>query len=242
MRVSQEPGFVLHQYNYRETSQILEIFTRDHGRISVLAKGARRPKKKSGRHYVRPFQQYRFSWSGRGELPAMIGAEEVAPSVELSGNAIYCGFYINELLMRMVHKHDPHERLFGIYSESMQRLAVGRNLEASLRLFEKYLLLESGYALNLEHEGDTANPLQAHAIYRYLPDQGPVPVSASEDTSRYVTVRGRSLIAYNNDQLDNPEILKEVKQLMRNVIDHMLGFRPLASRRMFAAGRLPKRS
>lgn len=241
MRVSQEPGFVLHQYNYRETSQILEIFTREHGRVSVLAKGSRRPNKKSGRNYVRPFQEYRFSWSGRGDLPTMIGAEQMAPSIELSGNAIYCGFYVNELVMRMVHKHDPHESLYGIYQDSMRRLATGHELEASLRLFEKYLLLESGYALNLQHESDTERPLQAHTVYRYLPDQGPVPVTASEDTSRYITVRGQTLIAYNNDQLDNPEILKEVKQLMRNVIDHMLGFKPLASRRMFGSGRLPRR-
>ena len=241
MRVSQEPGFVLHQYNYRETSQILEIFTRNYGRVSVLAKGARRPRKKSGRHYVRPFQQYRFSWTGKGELPTMSGAEEIAPSSELKGNAIYSGFYVNELVMRMVHRHDPHERLYEIYEASIDRLASGRDMEASLRLFEKYLLLESGYALNLEHESDTANPLQAQTMYRYLPDQGPVPVAVSEDVSRYVTVRGQTLIAYNNDQLDNPEILKEVKRLMRNVIDHMLGFRPLASRRMFGAGRSSKR-
>ena len=232
---------MLHQYNYRETSQILEVFTKNLGRLSIMAKGARRPQKKSGRLYIRPFQQYRFSWTGKSDLPTLVAAEEVAPSAELSGIAIYCGFYINELLMRMVHKHDPHERLYRIYDESMQRLASGRELEASLRLFEKYLLLESGYALNLEHEGGSANPLQAQTVYRYLPDQGAVPVTASEDASSYITVRGQTLIAYNNDQLDNPETLREIKQLMRNVIDHMLGFRPLASRRMFAAGRLQKR-
>jgi DNA repair protein RecO (recombination protein O) len=240
VRINQEPGFVLHQYSYRESSLIFEIFTENYGRISALAKGARRPPKKSGRTYIHPFQEYRFSWSGNGDLATLIAAEEMLPTYHLAGNAAYCGFYVNELTMRMMHKHDPHENLYTAYRDCMRRLASGLDLESGLRLFEKYLLLETGYALNLEHEEGTTNPVRPEAYYRYLPERGPVPVAAAEESSPYITVQGRTLIAYNNEQLENPVVLGEVKKLMRNVIDHMLGFKPLTSRKMFTPNRPQK--
>lgn len=230
-KVLQEPGYILHSYRYRESSLILEVFSRHHGRVSLLAKGARRWKKRSAHTYLRPFQEMIFSWSGRSELMTLTGAEEVAPSSQLQKSGLYCGFYMNELLMRLLHKHDPHEDLYDGYRSSLLELEANRDMEPVLRLFEKNLLVEIGYGLNLDTDVSTGQPVEPSKTYYYLP-QGP---SSEVDTGLHCQqVSGRSLIAFRDGKLDD-SALREIKRLMRRVIDQQLNYKPLASRSMFVS-------
>ena len=118
MRTQQQSAFILHQRNYSETSLLLELYTRRHGRIGLIAKGARRPSNKN-RGTLKPFQPLLVGWSGRGELMVLTGAEPDGASVDLVGSSLYCGFYLNELLMRLLHRHDPHEALYDRYNQAL---------------------------------------------------------------------------------------------------------------------------
>lgn len=236
MRATQERGYILHTYSYRESSLVVEAFTGNHGRISLVAKGVRRWKKKGSRTYLRPFQEFSLSWSGKGEMATLTVAEEIMPIQAPGKEALYCGFYVNELLMRLLYRHDPHEQLYGWYKACLNELAQGGNMESVLRLFEKRLLLEIGYGLNLDTDISSGTPVEADGLYGYVPNQGP-----SSDASDLVglnqrVITGKSLLAYKNENIGDPEILAELKNLMRRLIDHQLNYKPLASRNIFVAG------
>src|SRR6185436_3098055 len=121
MRTQDQPGFVLHARDYSETSLILEVFSARHGRLGLMAKGARRPSSRV-RGLLKPFQPLLFAWTGRGELPILTGAEPDGEMPPLMGPALYCGFYLNELLMRLLHRHDPYEALYGAYRSALTAL------------------------------------------------------------------------------------------------------------------------
>ena len=229
MRVADEPAFVLHHHVYGETSLLLEILSRQHGRLGLIAKGARRPKSVL-RATLIPFQLLAVNFSGRGELPTLSNAEPLAPAAPLAGEALYCGLYLNELLMRLLHRHDPHERLFQSYAKALQDLAKNTNLESALRLFEKRLLDEIGYGLVLDHSVDNGLPVQAEAHYRYLPERGPVAAEISDDG---VPVSGHCLLALAREQLDDESVRHEAKRLLRALLARQLGTRPVFSRRLF---------
>lgn len=230
MRVADEPAFVLHHHDYGETSLLLEMFSRQHGRLGLIAKGARRPK--SGlRATLIPFQLLAVSFSGRGELPTLSNAEPLAPAALLAGETLYCGLYLNELLMRLLHRHDPHERLFQNYADALQGLATTASLETVLRLFEKRLLEEIGYGLVLDHSVDDGAAVQADAHYRYLPERGPVAARAGDADG--IPVSGRSLLALAREQFDDESVRREAKRLLRALLARQLGTRPLLSRRLF---------
>ena len=236
MKVSQEPGFVLHSYNYRESSQIVEVFTRNHGRLGLIAKGARRWKKKGTRTYLRPFQEFSLSWTGRGDVATLTLAEEDGPIRSYSKDSLYCGFYVNELMMRLLYRHDPHEQLFEYYRGCLADLASGKNLESVLRLFEKRMLLEIGYGLNLETDIDNGASVEPGKQYSYLPNMGPSGNTSQADGLDQCRVSGKSLLAFKNEVLEDPEVLAELKHLMRKLIDHRLNYKPLVSRNIFVSG------
>jgi len=235
MKYSQESGFILHTYDYRESSLIAEVFTQNHGRISLVAKGARRWKKKGSRIYLKPFQEFRLSWSGKGELATLTIAEEEGPIRTLNKEALYCGFYVNELMMRLLYRHDPHELLYNYYRHCLAELSGGNNIEATLRLFEKQLMLEIGYGLNLDTDIDTGQPIEAHAKYDYHPNQGPSRIHDVNNGLNQCIVSGKSLLSYRDETLEDPDVLIELKYLMRKLIDHRLNYRPLASRNIFVS-------
>jgi DNA repair protein RecO (recombination protein O) len=141
-----QPAFVLHSYPYRETSLIVEAFTRHHGRIGLLAKGARRPKS-ALRGTLLAFQPLLIQWGGRGELRGLHSAEWQGGVAQLKGIGLMSGFYLNELLLRFLHRDDPHEGLFDLYAEAISALSTNNRIAATLRRFEKFLLGELGYAL-----------------------------------------------------------------------------------------------
>jgi DNA repair protein RecO (recombination protein O) len=237
MREVQQPGFVLHHRNYTESSLLLEVYTRQHGRLGLVAKGARRPSSKL-RGLLNPFQPLLLSFSGRGELMVLTGAEPDGMSVNLVGTPLYCAFYLNELLVRLLPRHDAHEALYDRYCQALQGLREARSPEGVLRIFEKHLLSEIGYGLLLERESGGQEVIDPNATYDYVPESGPVRIRHPELLAplRGVRVRGASLIALATERIEDTAALRETKALMRAALAPHLGDKPLHSRRLFKSG------
>lgn len=239
MRVSQEPAYVLHHYDYGETSLLLEMFTRQHGRFGLIAKGARRPRSPLRTSLI-PFQPLAVSFSGRGELPTLTAVEPVGNAPVIRGEGLFCGLYLNELLLRLLHRHDPHERLFSSYAQALGRLAAEPKSEATLRIFEKRLLEDIGFGLVLDHDVQDGKTLQAEQRYRYFPERGPVLATTTQDEG--IPMQGASLLALARECLEDGEALAEAKRLMRALLARHLGTKPLTTRDLFqprrAAGAL----
>jgi DNA repair protein RecO (recombination protein O) len=234
MREQQQSAFILHQRDYSETSLLLEVYAQRHGRLGLIAKGARRPSSKV-RGLLNPFQPLLIGWSGRGELMVLTGAEAGGARIDLAGRALYCGFYLNELLMRLLHRHDPHESLYDHYHRALEGLCDPSSHESVLRIFEKRLLSELGYGLLLERDSGDRLPIDPDAVYDYIPERGPQRVRFPELVGRVQGVRlhGRSLLALAAEELSEGATLREVKALMRAALAPHLGDRPLHSRRLF---------
>ncbi|HZR68972.1 MAG TPA: DNA repair protein RecO [Burkholderiales bacterium] len=219
-------GFVLHTYPYRETSLIVEAFTRTFGRVSLLARGARRPRSPM-RGVLLSFQPLLLSWFGKGELRTMARAEWVGGQPLLGGQALLCGFYLNELLLRLLPREDPHEILFAQYRLALQRLAAGDDSGSVLRTFEKALLKELGYAIVLDRDS-AGREIDSSRTYRYDPERGPVEAAAGEPL-----VSGRTLLDMARDDYGDPVTQQQSKALMRALINHRLEHQPLRSRQVF---------
>ena len=239
-RVQLVPGYVLHQRPYRESSMLLEVFTGSHGRIGLVARGIRTPKSRQ-RGELQPFRPLRLSWQGRGELGTLTGVEAAGAGRSLQGAALYSAFYLNELLVRLLVRHDPHPRLYACYQASLEGLAHTQVLEPLLRLFEKNLLQEIGYGLLLDHDAGSGEPLRSEAYYDYHLESGPL-LAAGRDGPGFM-FRGSSLLSLARDQLSDAEVLHDAKRLMRAALNLYLGDKPLRSRELFAApGRAGGRS
>lgn len=219
-------AYVLHARNYRETSVLLEVFARQHGRVGLVARGARAARSPL-RGVLRPFLPLMLSWRGRGELGTLTGAEPDGP-VRLAGGAMLAGgFYLNELLIRLLARHDPHPGLFDVYDRTLMHLAEPAAAEPALRLFEKRLLSELGYALALEREAG-GEPVQAGRLYHYHLEEGPVEVERLSEGA--LGVHGETLLAMASEELGDARVLAEAKRLNRAALAQYLGGRPLRSR------------
>ncbi|GAB6041630.1 DNA repair protein RecO [Endothiovibrio diazotrophicus] len=228
-RVALQPGYVLHHRPYRDTSLLLEVFSREFGRVGLVARGAR-----SGRSrlaaLLQPFRPLLLSWSAKGELGTLTAAEADGVVAAPEGAALISGFYLNELLIRLVGRNDPMERLYGQYTLALHRLALGEG-EAALRLFEAELLQEVGYGLILDHDG-VGEPIVAERRYCYSLESGPVAVEAVSDDLPGPRLHGATLTGLANGELDTRG-LTEAKRLMRVALAPHLGDRPLKSRELF---------
>jgi DNA repair protein RecO (recombination protein O) len=170
-KVDGQPAFVLHAYPYSETSLIVDAFSRDHGRVALLARGARRPRSVL-RGLLLTFQPLELAWAGRGEVQTLIRAEWQGGQPLLAGKALFCAYYLNELLLHLLPREDAHARLFAVYGATLRRLADGAQ-EAHLRCFERALLQELGYGLTLDL--DVAGlAVDGEAHYAYEIERGPV--------------------------------------------------------------------
>ena len=227
--VTLQEGFVLHTYPYRETSLLVEALTRGSGRVTLVAKGARRPRS-SVRGALMAFQPLALSWFGKGEMKTLAQAEWQGGQPLLRGEALLCGFYLNELLVRLLAREDPHERLFERYRDALRRLAADEPSAPILRGFEKALLGELGYALTLDHEVASGRPIDPEALYTYDPERGPLPLNGR---GAELEVKGRTLLDVANEDYADPQTLAQAKGLMRALINHRLDFQPLNSRRIF---------
>jgi DNA repair protein RecO (recombination protein O) len=217
-RADHEAGYVLHTYPYKETSLIVELFARRFGRVAVLARGARRPRS-AMRGVLLSFHPLRLSWSASAELGNLISAEWAGALRPLAGQGLMCGFYLNELLLRLLPRDDPHEELFDRYGEALQRLSSQEPSAIVLRAFEKRLLAELGYAPVLDRDA-ASRPIDPGALYAYEPERGPVP--ASGPRSGALVVRGRTLLDLAADDYSSPETREEARGLMRALIGERL--------------------
>ena len=224
-----EPAFVLHSYPYRETSLIVEAFTRHHGRVGLLAKGARRAKS-ALRGTLLAFQPLLIRWGGKGELRSLHSAEWQGGIPQLKGIGLMSGFYLNELLLRFLHRDDPHEGLFDLYFEAVTALATNHRIAATLRRFEKFLLGELGYALMLDRDAEDDTPLNPAANYTYVIEKGPVHVQAG--STPVLELSGKTLLDLSCDNYEDPVTLAQSKLLMRYLVGHYLGSRTLHTRQL----------
>jgi DNA repair protein RecO (recombination protein O) len=223
-------AFVLHTYPYRETSAIVEILSAQYGRVALVARGAKRTRSEL-RGVLQAFQPLTISWAGTGELKTLIRAEWRGGLPLVTGSALLCGFYLNELVLKLLPREDPHPRLFDEYESALSQLANGAEQAPLLRRFELRLLAELGYALPLTHEVDTGRPVDPAERYYYAFDRGPRTLAA-EPGRRYPVVRGATLLALASADYRAPDSAAEAKRLMREVLDYYLEQRTIVSRRV----------
>ncbi len=231
-KVDGQPAYVLHTYPFRETSLIVEVFSRDFGRMALLARGARRPRS-AIRGLLMSFQPLEIAWAGKGEVLTLMKAEWQGGQPLLTGEALFCGYYLNELLMHLLPREDAHDRLFSGYAKMLIRLAsdpTGKVHEADLRSFEKILLQELGYGLTLTHDNSGA-AIEPAAHYTYRMEQGPVRLEHAEAAAQVVS--GKTLIDLAAEDFSDPRSRSEAKQLMRTLMAYYLGGKELETRKIF---------
>ena len=227
-RIQNEPAWLLHHRPFRDSSQILDILSLDQGRLAVVAKGSRGAKSKL-RGILRPFLPLQLSWFIRSDLGTLTGAEMNGAPLSLSGDALLSGYYVNELILKLLHRHDPQPEIFAAYSRTIERLAGSQDVAPYLRQFEIELLRILGYALNLDHDTETTEPLRPQQQYEYRVEQGLVPVS---DRDGPMVFRGAEIDAIRNQQFADPAVLKNAGSLLRNVIAYHLDGKELKSRKV----------
>lgn len=227
-RQDTQRGFVLHSYPFSETSLVVETFTRDHGRIALLARGARRPRS-SLRGVLLSFQPLLLSWTGRSELRTLVRAEWQGTYIALRGETLMCGFYLNELLLKLLLRDDPHERLYDVYEATLAAFAGDEEREGILRRFELQLLQELGYAVTLDRDAESGEAIVAQRRYFYVIERGPI---ADSGSGTGVELSGRTLLDMQSGRFDSATTQQQSKALMRTLIDHYLGKQVLRTRQM----------
>lgn len=218
-RIQLEPAWVLKAGPYGDTSLLVEVMTQSHGRVGLVARGARAARSKS-RGLVQPFRPLLLSWTESGDLGTLTGAEAGAAAVALPGETVFSGWYLNELLLRLLQRHDVHPGIFEAYGRALTLLAQAT--ESALRGFELRLLAELGFGLDLPGDLDAARH------YRYASGHGAVPVAPDQAGA----VSGGALIALRDERLDRPEDLRVARRLLSAALAEHLGDRPLATSTM----------
>lgn len=227
-RQQDELAFILHSHPFRETSLLLDVFSRHHGRLAIVARGARRPRS-ALRGVLMGFQPVLLSWFGKGEVRTLHSAEWQGGQPCLQGTALMCGFYLNELLVNLLARDDAHEALFDYYRATLHRLAHEADHAATLRCFEKHLLQELGYALELEREAGSHRQVRAEGRYRYVIEHG---VVEDDGHAHGYPLAGRTLLAMAADDYSDPLAAQQSKQLMRMLLNHHLGGKVLHTREL----------
>lgn len=222
---------MLHTYAYRETSLIVETFTQNFGRVAMVARGAKRPRSEL-RGVLQGFQPLLLGWWGQQELKTLHKAEWRGGMPLPTGSALMCGFYINELLLKLLAREDPHPALYAEYENALHELASGAEQARVLRRFEVRLLAELGYALPLVREADTGRAIDPSARYHYAFDRGPFAAQDAPRDRALPLVRGATLLALSDHRYPDAETAAEAKRLMREVLDHYLEQKGVESRRM----------
>lgn len=230
MKVEPHPCFILHQRPYRETSSLLDIFSRDHGRVSLIAKGARRGGSRfSG--LLNLYWRLLVGWQGKSELMTLTAVEPDGANNTLINKALIAGFYLNELIMRMLHQHESHPELFVAYDKTISTLADKGTEQSAIRLFEKHLLQSLGYGLILDHDTGSGMDIDPDSEYYYRSDYGPSLQKPSH--SNYIKISGKTLCDINEELFTSEKTLIESKKIMRFVLNRHLNGRPLASRNLY---------
>jgi DNA repair protein RecO (recombination protein O) len=224
-RIDLTPGYLLHHRPWRDTSRILEVLTREHGRLTLFARGVRGPAAKLAAA-LQPFQLLLLSWSGRGEAPNLTGAERASGAAALPPSCLLAAFYLNELLLRLTTRHDALPALFDHYHCTLEALRAGAPLAPSLRVFEKRLLQELGYGLDLSAEAHSGLPIEAEGWYEFQPGAGLLRARAHAERA----LRGRSLLNLGRETLSEARELEDAQRVLQAALAACLEGRPLATR------------
>lgn len=227
--VALEPAYVLHLRPYRDSSAIIEAFTEQYGRVGLVGRGVRGQRSRL-RGLLQPFSPLLLSWSGRGELVTLTGAEACGVPLRLAGPRVAAGFYLNELIIRLVRREDPHPELYPVYGDVLSELAGADDPEPALRLFEKRILEEIGYGLTLSHDA-AGEPVVEDGWYEIRPEGLPVRLETAAGGTN--VFRGRSLLALAAEHVPDPEAAAEAKRLLRIALRPHLGPTPLKSRELY---------
>ncbi len=238
--VNTQIAYILHKRAYRETSSILEVLTKDYGRVALMARGSRGARSKTAGNLLL-FTPLVISWQGKGELPYLKSTERAdLKTPSLKGKSLLSAMYINELLMHLLHRDDVHEAIFEYYHHCLYSLEDDKNLEITLRQFEIKLLEQLGFGLNVLTEADTGEAIDAGSNYLYNLEHGPVLYrndDPRQELGAKLRVSGSCLISLANesyqDLAGNAQHLAELKRLMRIVISFHLGNKKLKSRELF---------
>jgi DNA repair protein RecO (recombination protein O) len=228
-KVTEQPAFVLHSYPHRETSLIIDVLTRDHGRLALVAKGAKRPHS-ALRGVLQTFQPLALAWSGKSEVRTLTGAEWVGGMLPLAGDALLCGFYVNELLVKFCGREDPHPQLFQHYVVTLARLAHDEPAVQVLRSFERVLLRETGYAIALNRTV-ARKAVVPEGRYVFDPERG-VREASDDLPAQWPVVAGQTLLDMEADDYHRPQTVAQSKTLMRFLLNTYLGGTPLATRQI----------
>lgn len=219
MRIEQQPAFILHARPYRETSLLLEVFTRDHGRVGLVARGVRRERSRLSRGLLQPLQPLLLDWVQRGELGTLTSADATGSPLPLSGDALLPALYVNELVLRLCGRGDPHAGAFAAYAQCLARLAWDEDAAWTLRRFERDFLAEIGYALALLRAMD-GTPVEEGNEYDYDPAEGPGPW---REGRQGVRVSGDALRALARDRRPPSAQLAQLRRLTRAIVRHLAG-------------------
>ncbi len=227
LRINAQPAFVLHQHPYRETSRLLDVFSRDHGRVTIYARGVQRPGSQI-RSVLLSFQPLLLSWFGAGELKTLHSAVWQPGLPQLSGLPLLCGFYINELLQRICPKEEPSAVLFGAYFEAIKALSVlgTASVEPVLRNFERQLLDSLGYGCNWQTEAHSNRPLDLQLKYEFQYGHGLVPSSGVDACPAHL------IMAFAAADFSDEQVLPWAKLWMRQSISGLLGSSTLHTRQL----------
>jgi DNA repair protein RecO (recombination protein O) len=217
-----QPGFILQQRKFRETSLIIDVLTRDFGRISLLAKGVRKARSKTA-GLLQPFIPLTLSYFGKAELKTLTDVEIIQSFTELKGFSLYCGFYINELVGYFLHQYDPHPEVFTYYRDCLSCLSDNSKMETALRIFELNLMDAVGYGLQLDYDFHNEKPVNPLKKYYFNIEQGPIEGVDGQFS-------GKTLQALRLREFTDAQALIEAKMLMRSVIAVYLNGKPLKSR------------
>ena len=232
LKVNLTPCYILHHHKYGETSLILDVLSRDYGRVNLIAKGAKKNKKQQDIAFDL-YQKYLISWVLKTELGTLTSIELARSLLMIKPDKILSGFYMNEIVLRLLHKHEAHPELFDAYERALNKLVEGEHEEKILRYFEMALLKSLGYGLVLDYDVKTGEPIDGDNEYSYEYDHGPSVQSAQ--TKMSCTISGQTLLELNNEQLSNSKQIHEAKKLLRSVLSRYLGEKPLASRDLYNA-------
>jgi DNA repair protein RecO (recombination protein O) len=233
-RVLLEPAFLLHHRPYRDSSRIVEFYAHEHGRVSLFAKGARRAGSALA-PVLQPFVPLLISWSGPGDGGVLTGAEFAVTPAPLPPARLMSGFYLNELLLRLVPRQDPHPELHEAYALALEELRSGPDEARALRLFEKRLLEALGYGLDYSRVAASGAAVEADAYYHVLPEHGVLGVAETPDAPG--VYRGADLLALAGERLDDLASLQAARRLLRAQLDAPLEGRELRSRAVARAVR-----
>lgn len=234
MRIKLQPAYVLHSRPYRDSSMLLEVFTAEQGRISLVARGARRKSRGgSGGALLQPFIPLLLSFSGRTDLKTLTALETAGQPLALKGDRMFSGLYLNELLVRLLHRYDAHPQLFAAYAAALGALAQSAEIDTILRPFEFTLLGELGYGFELSFDGRSGDALEAEGWYHYHPDHGLVARGSTTDPAQ-PAFKGADLLAMAAGDFDGTA-RSTARRLLRLVLGLQLGEQPLRSRDLFRA-------